>query len=181
LSSTVLALLLAAPAAAGAGYFASGVGARVVGPDPYALARTRPVRGSVFVQDEDAATGGGHGMHVRLDVEFGDRTDRYRVRGRRLSTRWFSIDRRAVPRIGPRLIAWGWVEVSRNGSVVGSRVPVTITVLADPPVTGIGIEVATARRNLRGAEFGYLHLLWPDPVPLTVAPGADRPVTMNGN
>jgi hypothetical protein len=135
----------------------------VIGPDPFDLDSTRGIDGSVTVRMLAASKPG----RVALVAEFGPPAARYRVDARTLSARYRTPTQTAVPALAPRLTAWGYAEVTRNGRRIAARAPIAVTVLADPPIMGISLEIATMGPALPRVPDGYLHVMWHDPATLS--------------
>lgn len=140
-------------------YSASGRALMVVGPDPYTLDRTRPVQGAITLLASGLAGLTSAGW-LRAEVTVGPA--RFTVEADALSLRTVAASAGPIPAVGPRIVAWGRARVRRGGAVVAARVPTVVTVMVDPPLRGVSLEVGTWERSVPGAPGGYLHVMWWD-------------------
>jgi hypothetical protein len=176
---------------------ASGDGTMVVGPNPYDLASTIPMNGSITVSVVDVGNRWSALQNVdemNVVADFTAEGARYQVTIDRAMPRhplgayttWFGvvydaamhgdtdIGTSALPRVTPEIALWGWAEVTKDGALIAKSAPAHVMVMRGGPMPGIALEVATEDTSLVGAPDGYLTVLWPQVASLSVADSEQR-------
>lgn len=155
------------PASAGT----SGEGIIVTGSNPYNFESKKPINGMISINVNNLGDRGSPLQNideVTVKAKFSTSDSDYEVsitepminhiNGR--DPTWFGVSynpkmhgntktgTNKLPEIEPDIAIWRWAEVSKNGKLIHTRVPVHVKVMKETPLKGISLEISTQEQTL---------------------------------